>query len=132
MHDAYSSETIRRQRDRIEELEEEVRQLRELVAPRVHWAPGLGLSPLDKKVLSVLIAKSPAPVTRDRIMAAVYPDPDSAAGPKTIDTVICRVRKRLAHHGVHIGSAGYFSGWYIDRENAAILAGLQVKEATSP
>ena len=65
-------------------------------------------------------------------MAIAYPDPDRAPDAKIVDTVICRMRKRLAPHGVRIGSGGYGGGWFIDKENAAILARLQVGRSAPP
>jgi DNA-binding response OmpR family regulator len=129
---AWHLDRIRAQSDRIEELEEEVRQLREQLAPQIYWAPDLGLTNLDKRVLEALLGRSPTPLTRERIMVAAYPDPDRAPDAKIVDTVICRMRKRLALHGVRIGTGGYNCGWFIDKENAAILAKLQVSGASPP
>ena len=76
---------LRRMQDRIEELEEEVRQLRELLAPSLGFPRDFRLTPIEEKILSAIYARAPAVVAHERIRAAVYPDPDAAPETNVID-----------------------------------------------
>lgn len=80
-------------RDEIDTLQEEVRQLREALAPQIEFPRAWRLTATESRVLSALIA---ATTTRsqDRLMTAVY-----GAGwdedPKIIDVMICKIRKKI-------------------------------------
>ena len=111
------------QRERIEELEEEVRQLRELLAPTVALPASLGLSQSARKVLGALLARSPRTVKKDALMHALYFNIDDAPEQKIIDVFIHKIRKALRPLGVEIGT-DWGIGYFIDAKSAAALHGL--------
>ena len=113
----------RRQRDRIEELEEEVRQLRELLAPRLAFPPEMRLTPMESKILSAVYIRSPAVVTREFIIAAVYPDADRAPVTDSISVTVSKLRGKLRAFGVALG-AKWGEGLYMDKPSAAIISAM--------
>ena len=48
-----------------------------------------------------------------------------------VDVMVMRLRQRLAPYGVKI-TTQWGCGYFIDKESAALLAGLRVKEAAPP
>ena len=111
---------------RIEELEIEVSQLRDLLAPQIEWPLELRLTPLERRFLSALFARAPEAMQRERLMAAVYPDPDTAPMDKIVDQMILRLRRKLTPHGAYVASGGHHGGWYLDARSVAVLNGLRV------
>ena len=122
---------LRRLQDRIEELEEEVRQLRELLAPSLGFPRDFRLTPIEEKILSAIYARAPAVVAHERIRAAVYPDPDTAPETNVIDVRVSSIRRKLKPYGVEIKNR-WGEGLYLDRASAAILAGLLAAGASPP
>ena len=122
---------LRRLRDRIEELEEEVRQLRDLLAPSLGFPRDFRLTPIEEKILSAIYARAPAVVAHECIRAAVYPDPDAAPETNVIDVRVSSIRKKLRPYGVEIKNR-WGEGLYLDRASAAIIAGLLERGASPP
>ncbi len=101
--------------DRIAELEEENRQLKEALLPEFVWQSRLPLRAAAKKILALLVAQSPNVVSKERLWRFCLGE-DSQI--RTVDHYLCELRKFLSAHGTEIGTAwGY--GNYMTRENAA-------------
>jgi len=111
-----------RQAERMEELEEEVRQLREQLAPTVTFPAEIGLSPIQTKILSFILARAPNVARKERIHFAVYPDPDARPDWKTIDVMMVKIRRALARYGVTIGTV-HSEGFILADSDAAVLRG---------
>ena len=122
---------LRRAQDRIEELEEEVRQLRDLLAPSLGFPRDFRLTPIEEKILSAIYARAPAVVAHERIRAAVYPDPDTAPETNVIDVRVSSIRRKLKPYGIEIKNR-WGEGLYLDRASAAIIAGLLEHGASPP
>ena len=121
----------RRLQDRIEELEEEVRQLRELLAPALKFPPEMRLSPMQERILSAIYARAPAVVAHERVAVAVYPDPDMAPETNSVAVQVSHLRRKLKPYGVEIKNR-WGEGLYLDRASAAIIAGLLAAGASPP
>ena len=107
-------------REHIEELEETVRQLRELLIPSVTFPAEIGLTATESKMLSFLLARSPNIVSKERIFQAIYFDAQDAPVSKIIDVMLLRCRKKLAPYGVEIARS-WGAGVGIESRSAAIL-----------
>jgi len=59
-------------RQRIEELEEECRQLREMLVPVVTFDPKLKLGHQQRQILSILVKASPKIISAERIFTLAY------------------------------------------------------------
>lgn len=85
--------------DRIDELEEEVRQLRELLAGDVDVLPYERMTPQSRRVLNCLMRNQTA--NRDQLYYAMHGfEPE--ADPKGVDVILTRTRKTLRQYGVEI------------------------------
>ena len=122
---------LRRLQDRIEELEEEVRQLRDLLAPPLKFPPEMRLSPMQERILSAIYARAPAVVAHERIRAAVYPDPDAVPETNSVDRTVSTLRRKLKSYGVEIKNR-WGEGLYLDRASAVIIAELLARGASPP
>lgn len=115
-------------RERIEELEEECRQLREMLVPPVTFPYDLGLSKIENDILAFILARAPNVALKNRILYAVWRDPDDAADLKTINVHICKIRRKLAPFGVAI-TVAWGEGYFLHSAAAAILRGWLKGEA---
>jgi len=100
-------------RERIEELEEECRQLREMLVPPVTFPRELGLSKTENDILSFILARAPNVALKSRILHAVWPDPDNAPDGKCVDVHICKLRRKLSPFGVAI-TVAWSEGYFLD------------------
>ena len=115
---------IRRLRARVDELEEANRQLTNALAPTLSLAP-LGLGASAARFAEPLLAASPALVSRDRAMLALYGFRNDAPEPKILDVYLCHIRRALEPIGARVATH-WGRGWSIDRASAdAIYAVLQ-------
>ena len=107
-----------RLRERIDELEETVRQLRVLA-----FGENLEL-PIDikaprqgKTILRILLSKSPKVVTYDHLAAVIWPNNERADPNRSLSVEICKLRKALREAGVEIKSY-WGEGYYLPTASA--------------
>ncbi len=121
----------RQMQDRIEELEEEVRQLRELLAPPLKFPPEMRLSPMQERILSAIYARAPNVVAHERVAVAVYPDPDMAPETNSVAVLVSILRRKLKPYGIEIKNR-WGEGLYLDAASAAALSRLLAAGASPP
>jgi len=108
------------EREELETLREENRQLRDLLLPKAVFPPGLRMDRTEQNVTLAIRAASPGQVTRQRMWAALY-GTRADGGPTSaniVDVYMTRVRKKLAGTGVTITTVPNH-GWYMDAASAA-------------
>ena len=119
-------DAFRLQRERIAELEEEIRQLREALTPEIAFPRGLRLTPFEGRLLAFLYARSPNVMSKERIREALYPCDVDGPSDKVFDVYISNMRKKLRPYDVKIVST-WALGWSIDapakRRLAAMISG---------
>lgn len=111
--------------EKIAELEEEIRQLREQIAPRLQFPRRLGLRKAESMVLATLHKAAPVDVTRERIAAALWSGCVEARVLRTIDSVVCGLRKKLP--AITIESV-WGVGYRIGMEDKGILDDFLARE----
>lgn len=95
-------EIIETMRDRIEVLEERIRQLEDILAPSaisipIEWL----LTSAEARIFAHLTTREVA--TKQSIMTALYSDrPDDDIEIKIVDVFVCKLRKKLKAFGVEI------------------------------
>ena len=111
---------VRALRERIAILEEENRQLRDLLAPDfafpVHW----GLSVQQTAFLGALYARS-GPVSYDALRAAVLGGVSEAKCESFISVLGYKTRKRVRPHGVEIRTI-WAHGFALTAESRGVIA----------
>jgi len=114
-------------RARIAKLEAHTRRLEdELDELRAHHgltfeAPvKWGLTEYESAVLGIIMAKEV--IGRESILTLLYQDrhPDRRPELKIIDIFVCRLRRKVASHGVEIGTL-WGRGYYLTPESKAIV-----------
>jgi two-component system cell cycle response regulator CtrA len=116
-----SRQAFERQRERIEELEEENRQLREQLVPALAFPRELRLTPSEHRVLAFLYARAPAIMSKERIHTAIFDRENDAPEVKIIDVFICKIRVKLARCGVDVLTT-WGTGYSLPLEGKARLA----------
>lgn len=104
---------------RIEELEEEVRRLREILrfdqpTVPVEW----GLTPKEVDLLLAIASVSPSPLSTAGAMRRVWPG--SSATPRVVSVHMRRMRLKLKPVGISIRTRGR-AGYQLDAGSAHIL-----------
>lgn len=109
-------------------LLETVRQLREVLVPPAELPRGWSLRIVEERLLLALRAVGTGVLTRERAIAAVYADGAEDVTVRTLDFVVCHLRRKLrdAGAGIRIETIRH-RGFYLDaaslaRLNAAIAA----------
>jgi hypothetical protein len=119
--------------DRIAELEEENRQLREQLAPTLELPAHWRLGPQVATLLRTLVRCAPCSASPERIAAALAPTTAEREWPshQCILVLVTHLRRALARHapGVRISNAGRRQGWAIDPDS---LVALQRAMTTPP
>ena len=116
-------------RDELDCLREENRQLKALLIPEKFEFYGLGLGPNQRKVLALLMARSPEPVSTEKMLQTVWFNNDEVNF-KIVDVIVFQLRARLKPLGIQIVSL-WKVGRYIDNENRKKLLELvESKRAT--
>lgn len=85
-------------RERVDVLEEEVRQLRDAFEPSVPMPEAWKLTKSEARLLSALARTRGGYLTRERILTALYglePDVDI----KIVDVFVCKLRRQLSRAG---------------------------------
>lgn len=122
---------IARLRDRIGELEEENRQLREQMCPSERIEIGVHLTQIEQNIVKTLLARSPNIVSFETLgmfgRDGVTPRVDDPELGKLARVYVCKIRKKVgdlfeikSHWGV---------GYSIDGDNAARLRELMTRNA---
>ena len=78
-----------------------------MLGPLVVEGDANGLGPRDRVVLSVLVVRAGAPVTRDALADALWRDEVPTTWTKVVQGCIVRLRKVLGHAAIESGPAGY-------------------------
>lgn len=100
---------IRRLRDRVEELEETVRQMRELLAPPLVLPPAWHASPGLGRFISALMARSPGFVTAEAlVVASAYDQSRDFASTKLCQVYASKARRLFERH---VPGAKVENGW---------------------
>ena len=111
---------VRMLRERLEERDEIIRQLRGQLCPVTPFPLALGLTPGEEKVLSVLLARSPSLRTKEQILFAVYPRIDDAPAIKIVDVWVHKLRVKLKRFDIKIRTV-WGQGYQIEADAAAAL-----------
>ncbi|HUZ66817.1 MAG TPA: winged helix-turn-helix domain-containing protein [Beijerinckiaceae bacterium] len=89
-------------RERVDELEEEVRQLREQLVPPLAFPAEWRLTAVESSVLAFLFARSPHPMSKERVLAAVWGHCVDSPSEKMVDVVVSKLRVKLKDVGIVI------------------------------
>lgn len=113
------SATVRWQAERIEVLEEEVRQLKETPPAEM---PMDGLSQSEANMLTLLLTRE---IVQKYALFNAINHNRGASGDNfdMVNVMVCRLRKKIRPLGLHI-FCRYNIGYYIPREQKAALAAL--------
>ena len=107
----------------LDEARELIRQLEHLMRGSGYRAPEcLGLSPRETEILGLLVARES--IRRDVLMMALYGHRSDPPGTGVLSVYLCRLRRKLAPHGLTIES-GWGQGWRLTPEMKARLRALQ-------
>ena len=112
-------------RERIDILEEELYQLRDLKLNR-KWTPpiALALTVHEEKVLTMLMMQS-GTVSKDAMMASLYNlQMKDSPGPKIIDVYVCKLRKKLKPWGIQV-TTDWGRGYKLTDEDRDKLKNLE-------
>ena len=120
---AFPDAKVRALRERVDELEEQVRQLREQLVPPLAFPAEWRLTANESSVLAFLYARSPHPMSKERVLAAVWGHCDDCPGEKIVDVVLSKTRAKLRPAGIVIETR-WGDGFALPRESRKILAGL--------
>lgn len=105
-----------------DELEERIRQLRALIAPKTDFPLQLGLTPSEAVIASVLMTRPLA--RRDVLIEALWVDGDVPNEYyQTIRTLISRLRSKFAVYGVTIHNK-YAEGWFMTLDDRRKLSAI--------
>lgn len=99
------SPDVRRIRDLLDEndtLREEVRQLRELLAPQLDVPASWRLSRSEAKILRAIRAGGPCWVSGERIYVALYGSGDDGPAYNTFSAIMSHLRTKLRLHAPSI------------------------------
>lgn len=114
-------ETERQLRERIEELEETIRQLlkKEGSRPDSDYCLALRITKRENEVLQVLLSNRT--VTHDFLIESVFREEDEVQYERsTLNVFVYKLRKKLRPIGVEIKSI-WGSGYYITQEDKQVL-----------
>jgi len=109
-------------RERSDELEEEVRQLKEALTPNLAWPSFLGvrMTGAARRVTAMLMARAPNIMPREILrMSCLHEDTTL----KVVDVHIYKARRALSPCGVHI-HVQWGEGFWMDNASAARLREL--------
>jgi two-component system cell cycle response regulator CtrA len=82
-------------RERMETLEEENRQLRDMLKPPTTYPAEWRLTQQETDVLSILVARAPNAISKTALYEAFTWDNDDPPDPKIIDVLVCKLRAKL-------------------------------------
>lgn len=115
-------QTIAAQRIRIEELEEEVRQLREQTAPTLAFPVEWKLSLQQQRILLILYWHK-GPLHWERILQRSTLRPGDAWRDEIVRVYICRLRQKCAIFGIQINTHRGI-GYELDAPSRAIITNV--------
>lgn len=118
--------TLAELRARNEELEEEVRQLREMLSPKMIFPREFGTRQ-QQDILAVLLKNSPNVVTGDRLSITVRCSrTGESLDDVTLKIQICKLRPKLARFNITIKT--YWGvGYFLPEESARKVRSLCVQ-----
>lgn len=105
--------------DRNEILEEQIIQLKALLAPPLEFPPDWKLTRAETRVLRTMMAAPDGRRSSEQIHAAVSGD-DPETMPKIIHVYVCRLRQKLKPYGVSIVNIFGF-GYRLMPESKAVI-----------
>jgi len=109
-------------RNRIAELEEEVRELREAMTPAAHpLREALGL-PISEELILAHLARGGS-YSRQQLLTVL--DSEDSYWERNIDSLIKRIRKRIAPLKI---SAAYGIGYALEGENLRAIRQIMAKD----
>lgn len=89
-------------RELVETLQEENRQLREMLKPPTTYPAEWRLSQQEVELLTILAARAPSAMSKSLIYDALFFDKDEPPQPKIVDVVVSKLRSKLKTLGVEI------------------------------
>jgi len=104
---------IARLRNENEDLREQVRQLKAVLAPEIEVPLEWGLSASERTIVQTLIARPVA--TRQMIWKSLYDGMKDDRDPKVIDVFMCKIRHKLRPAGIVISTV-WGRGWALAPE----------------
>ena len=112
-------------RERIDELEETIRQLRDELVPQESWLwfpREWKMTPTQAKVLAFIMARSPGMAKREALLTNCFSviGGDDLPEIKIVDVVICQLRKRMAPLAIDIRTV-WGNGYEISKRDAEFL-----------
>ena len=115
-----ATEALRALRDENEELREQVRQLREALAPTAMLPRQWRLSPTQERLLRALRAVGKDTLHRERAFHALYASWDDMPEMASLDALVSKLRRRLREAGAPIEiKAVWGRGWRLTPEGCA-------------
>jgi two-component system cell cycle response regulator CtrA len=110
---------------RIEELEEENRQLKQQLATLFEMPHALGLSGTEGRILAYIFKQSPRTAHLERLCFVIWPG--RSITKEMINVYLFRIRKKLKPFGIELQTI-YGEGYFLDIVSAAKLKALIQKE----
>ncbi|MGA8172305.1 MAG: winged helix-turn-helix domain-containing protein [Methylocystis sp.] len=115
---------------RIGELEEEVRQLRALLAPVTPaMSARAGMSRRQREFCAAVLAASPNVATRERLIAALGLE-ESEDPVSNLSVIVCHLRKAMRGAGIEIATE-WGRGYYVTQECAERLRAFMSGEGAA-
>lgn len=113
---------IRAQRDEIETLREENRQLREALAPRIVVPRSWRLKTMEERLLRALRSAGPNALCEMRALHALYGEREETPDRGALYALICHLRRKLgeARTGIQIETLRD-RGWRMTPESCAMF-----------
>lgn len=122
---AVSPHVIRSMRDRIDLLEEEVRQYRDAIEVFRPYPPEWGLTKTEGRALNALHRARSGFISREQLLVSLYGlEPD--VEPKIIDVYVCKLRRKLAGTGIEIRTS-WGAGFGLTPEGVLALNRIQAE-----
>lgn len=111
--------------DQIEELREQVRQLRAALGVARRWPDDWRLTRSETVMLGVLVARDMA--TKNTLVVALGLDRAERPSDKLVEVHLSRLRRKVKARGIHIRNR-VGTGWFLSREDRARLREIAAAE----
>lgn len=118
-----------RLRQENEDLKHRVRELEQLLmGTELYLPPHLKLTARQEQLVKVMMSRPM--MTREAAMFIIYQDNPEGVEPKILDVFICKIRKKLAEHGIEIKTI-WGRGWQITEDGRRRIAELNRQGAVA-